>query len=107
MANAIVVRYRTKPETADKNAQLVRDVYEELAANQPAGFQYMTLQLDDGQSFVHVAIHDEGVENPLSTSDAFARFQAGLSERLEQGPEPSPAAVVGSYAFGIGDHSTP
>jgi hypothetical protein len=104
MPDAIVVRYRTKPETADKNAQLVRDVYAELAASQPPGFRYMTLQLDDGVSFVHVAIHDEGVENPLSTSAAFARFQAGLADRLEQGPEPSPATVVGSYAFGISDH---
>jgi hypothetical protein len=104
MANAIVVRYRTKPEAADENAQLVRDVYAELAAHQPAGFQYMTLQLEDGLSFVHVAIHDEGVENPLPKSDAFARFQAGLADRVALGPEPSPAVVVGSYAFGISDH---
>jgi hypothetical protein len=102
MANAIVVRYRTKPEAADKNAQLVRDVYEELASHQPDGFHYMTLQLDDGVSFVHVAIHEENAENPLSKSDAFARFQAGLADRLEHGPEPSPAIVVGSYAFGVG-----
>jgi hypothetical protein len=101
MSNAIVVRYRTKPETADKNAQLVRDVYDELAAQRPAGFHYMTLQLDDGVSFVHVAVHDEGAENPLSTSEAFARFQSGLADRLEQGPEPTPANVVGSFAFAI------
>jgi hypothetical protein len=101
MANAIVVRYRTKPESADKNAQLVRDVYDELAAQRPAGFHYMTLQLDDGVSFVHVAVHDEGAENPLSKSDAFARFQSGLADRLEQGPEPRPATVVGSYDFGV------
>src|SRR5689334_14712730 len=102
MANAIVVRYRTKPEAAKENAQLVRDVYAELAEHQPEGFRYMTLQLEDGLSFVHVAVHDDGAENPLSESAAFARFQAGLAERLEQGPEPSPATVVGSYAFGIG-----
>jgi len=103
MSNAIVVRYRTKPEAADKNAQLVRDVYDELTASRPEGFHYMTLQLDDGVSFVHVAIHDDGAENPLSQSDAFARFQAGLAERLEQGPEPSPGSVVGSYGFGLGN----
>src|SRR5690349_3479767 len=103
MANAIVVRYRTKPEAADKNAQLVRDVYEDLTRQQPEGFRYMTLQLDDGVSFVHVAIHDEGAENPLAQSDAFARFQSGLADRLEQGPDPSPATVVGSYAFGVVD----
>lgn len=102
MANGIVVRYRTKPEAAKENAQLVRDVYTELAAKQPEGFRYMTLQLEDGRSFVHVAIHDDGAENPLSKSAAFARFQAGLADRLDEGPDPSPATVVGSYGFGIG-----
>jgi hypothetical protein len=100
MANAIVVRYRTKPEAADENAQLVRAVYEELAAHKPEDFHYMTLQLDDGVSFVHVAIHGNDGENPLSKNDAFARFQAGLADRLEQGPEPAPATVVGSYGVG-------
>ena len=102
MANAIVVRYRTTPEAADENAQLVRDVYAELAASQPAAFRYMTLQLDDGVSFLHVAVHDEAAENPLTTSEAFARFQSGIADRLEQGPEPSPATVVGAYGFGAG-----
>jgi hypothetical protein len=101
MPNAIVVRYRTKPDSADENAQLVRDVYEELAAKSPDGFRYMTLRLDDGVSFVHVAVHDDGAENPLSKSEAFARFQGGLPDRLEHGPEPSPATVVGSYGFGV------
>jgi hypothetical protein len=104
MTDAIVVRYRTTPETADENVQAVRAVYEELGAQQPDGFHYVTLRLDDGVSFVHVAIHDDGVENPLSKSDAFARFQAGLPDRIEHGPEPSPASVVGSYALGLGDH---
>jgi hypothetical protein len=106
VANAIVVRYRTKPEAADKNAQLVRAVYEELAAREPEGFHCMTLQLDDGVSFVHVAVHEEGAENPLSNSDAFAHFQAELPDRLDDGPEPSPAVVVGSYGFGTGVSAT-
>ena len=103
MANAIVVRYRTKPECADQNAGLVRDVYDELASGRPEGFHYMTLQLDDGVSFIHVAVHDEGVENPLSKNDAFARFQARLADRLEDGPQPSPARIIGSYALAISD----
>lgn len=99
MGNAIVVRYRTKPEATAENEALVRAVYEELAVSKPDGFRYMTFKLDDGQSFVHVAVHDEGAENPLPSSPAFARFQSGLAERLEEGPTPVPATVVGSYAF--------
>ncbi len=103
MTNAIVVRYRTTSEAADENLQAVRDVYEELASHRPDGFHYLTLQLEDGVSFVHIAIHDDDVENPLSESGAFARFQAGLADRVVEGPEPSRGSVVGSYAFGLGD----
>lgn len=100
MSNAIVVRYRTKPDATANNEALVRAVYEELAEREPDGFHYMTFRLDDGVSFVHVAVHDEGAENPLPSSPAFARFQADLAARLDEGPTPAPAYVVGSYAFG-------
>jgi hypothetical protein len=99
MSNAIVVRYRTKPEATADNEALVRAVYEELAATKPDGFHYMTFKLDDGVSFVHVAVHDEGADNPLGASPAFGRFQADLASRLDEGPIPAPAQVVGSYAF--------
>ena len=32
-----VVRYRTNPQDAAENARLIRDVFAELAADQPAG----------------------------------------------------------------------
>ena len=86
MSKAIVVRYSTTPESAGENQQLVRDVYEELAENAPEGFHYLTVRLEDGVSFVHVAIHDDGADNPLPATDAFNRFQANLSDRLTEGP---------------------
>ena len=55
MSTVKVVRYRTKPEHAEANAELVRAVFEELAANDPAGLRYATYRLDDGVTFVHVA----------------------------------------------------
>ena len=99
MSNAIVVRYRTRPEATADNEALVRAVYDELAGSSPDGFHYMTLKLDDGVSFVHVAVHDDGAPNPLAASPAFARFQADLASRLDEGPTPAPAQVVGRYAF--------
>jgi hypothetical protein len=98
--NAIVVRYRTKPEAAAENERLVRDVYVELAERRPDGFHYITLRLDDGVSFVHVALQDANADNPLPELPAFARFQADIGDRLAEGPEPAPASVVGSYAIG-------
>lgn len=99
MSNAIVVRYRTEPGAAAENERLVRDVYRELAEQHPDGFHYVTVRLDDGVSFVHVALQDDDAVNPLPTLPAFERFQAGLAQRLADGPEPTPATVVGRYAF--------
>jgi hypothetical protein len=54
-------------------------------------------------TFVHVA-DVSGDTNPLGELDAFAAFTAGVAERCEpgEGPNPQPATVVGSFAFGIG-----
>jgi hypothetical protein len=95
-----VVRYRVKPDQAEENARLVRDVYEELAGVQPDGFRYVTFVLEDGVSFVHVAF-DEDETQPLQQIAAFGRFQADIRERLDEGPVASKAEVVGSYGFGL------
>ena len=55
-----VVRYRTKPDRADENQALVEAVFVDLEARQPNGFTYKVFRLEDGVSFVHVAIeHDD------------------------------------------------
>ena len=91
-----VIRYTTKPECADENARLIEAVFAELAESRPEGLHYATFRLDDGVSFLHVAVVD-GEDNPLTTSPAFAAFQAEIGERLASGPEQSDATVVGSY----------
>ena len=98
MSKAVIVRYTTRPEAADENARLVEAVYEELNAHDPGGLHYVTLRLDDGVSFVHVAIID-GDDNPLSRAAAFAEFTAGVAERCVEGPTPSNGTVVGSYGL--------
>jgi hypothetical protein len=80
-----IVRYATTPEAADENARLVRDVYAELAQTRPDGLRYATFRLDDGVTFVHLAVLD-AEENPLSSTAAFARFQADIGERRRQLP---------------------
>ena len=96
MTRAVIVRYQTTPERADENARLVEDVYDELNAGDPGGFEYTTLRLADGVSFVHVAVFD-GDDNPLTRSKAFAAFQAGVADRCVEGPDPAQATVVGAY----------
>jgi len=93
-----VVRYKTKPESADENERLVHRVFAELAEDGPSGLRYSVFRLDDGTSFVHVAVLD-GDDNPLSTSVAFAEFQSGIKDRCTEGPTPSDATVIGNYGL--------
>src|SRR5262249_22723432 len=95
-----VVRYRTKPECADENEELIRDVFAELAESQPDGLRYASFRLDDGVSFVHVAVID-GEHNPLTESAAFGKFQAGIADRCAAGPAAADATPVGSYRLPI------
>ena len=91
-----VIRYRTKPESADENERLVRRVFAELATERPEGLHYAVFRLEDGASFVHVAVLD-GEENPLTSSPAFGEFQAGIKDRCVDGPAPSDASIIGNY----------
>ena len=95
-----MVRYTTKPESADENERLIRDVFAELAEQRPSGLHYATFRLDDGVSFLHVAVID-GATNPLTASPAFGKFQAGIQDRCVEGPAAADAEIVGSYQFGV------
>ena len=94
----IMVRYSVKPERADENEQLIRDVYEELARTGPAGIRYATFRLADGVSFVHLAsVETDDGTNPLSQVAAFARFQEQIGDRCEGQPVVSDLHAIGSY----------
>ena len=93
----VMVRYTIKPERVAENEELVRAVFEELASIQPDGLQYATLKLDDGVSFVHLAVtHDPHL---LSEIAAFARFKQDLGDRCEEPPVRTPAEVIGSFGL--------
>ena len=92
----VMVRYTVKPDRVAENEELVRAVYDELAATAPPGLRYATYRLDDGVSFVHVA-SVEGEHNPLTEVAAFARFQAGVRDRCDVQPVVSELQEVGSY----------
>jgi hypothetical protein len=85
-----------KPEAAEENERLVRDVYEELGRLRPDGFHYATFKLDNGVTFVHLATH-EGDHNPLPEVAAFRRFQEGLGERCATAPVLTDVEEVGSF----------
>jgi hypothetical protein len=92
-----VIRYKAKPDMADRNAELVAAVFAELKAAQPEGLRYMSLRLED-DTFIHVveAAADDG-SSPLPKLPAFAAFQSGIRERCLEPPLPKGATVVGNY----------
>jgi hypothetical protein len=92
-----MVRYKVKPDRVAENEQLVRAVYEELAAAEPDGLRYATFKLPDGVTFVHVAQH--AADNPLRRVAAFQRFQEAIQDRCDEPPVATELEEIGSYRF--------
>ena len=92
-----VIRYRIRPEMAERNAELVAAVFAELKAAQPEGLRYMSLRLED-DTFIHFVetAADDGA-SPLPKLAAFAAFQNGIRERCAEPPLAKGATVVGNY----------
>jgi hypothetical protein len=94
----IMVRYKTKPEMAEANENLVKKVFHDLQRDAPAGVRYATFKLADGVSFVHIASIDTADgRNPIVESAAFQAFQADIKDRLLEPPVTSELTAVGSY----------
>jgi hypothetical protein len=93
-----LIRYKTKPETADHNQRLVENVYAELTARDPGGVRYATLRLDDRVTFMHLfATDSDEAANTLGDIAAFSEFLRELPQRCAELPVTQPITVVGSY----------
>lgn len=80
-----------------ENEALVRAVYEELQAQQPAGMGYATYKLDDGVSFVHISMVEDDGRSPLLDLPAFQAFLREVAERCEVLPVSSTTTEIGRY----------
>lgn len=94
-----VIRYTTKPETADDNQKAVERVFAELADKAPDGLRYASFRLADGVTFVHIVQREK--DGALTELEAFKEFNDGFADRVESGPERQDATIVGSYGFAI------
>ncbi|MEU1750179.1 hypothetical protein [Micromonospora arida] len=95
----ILIRYRVRPEDLAEHMVLLRAVHEELARTRPAGLRYVTLRLDDGRSFVDIAVGPE-LPGPLPGMESFRRFRVGLEGRCEERSSAG-FTVAGSYGFEV------
>ena len=91
-----LIRYRTRPEQAAANKELIRAVYEELGKTQPDGLRYATFLLADQVTFLHLVRTDQA-PSPLLAVRAFGEFQAGIADRCEQLPVREQLTTIGSY----------
>ncbi|KWV58759.1 hypothetical protein AS156_03125 [Bradyrhizobium macuxiense] len=92
-----LIRYKAKPEMADRNAELVSAVFAELKAARPDGVRYLTLRLED-DTFVHIveAAAEDG-STPIPKLAAFQAFQDGIRDRCTEPPLLRSASIVGNY----------
>jgi hypothetical protein len=93
-----LIRYRTRPDQADANAKLVEAVYAELHRTRPDGVSYATFRLNDQVTFIHI-VQVRQEPSPLLAVTAFAEFQAGITDRIDQGPLQENLTELGSYRF--------
>lgn len=98
MSKTFVVRYEMRPDTAEENEKLIRNVFAELAEKTPPGIRYASFRLADGITFVHVGTMDDDAV-ALTELAAFRSFQEGFGERAAGKPAASDASLVGSYGF--------
>lgn len=93
----VMVRYKVKPELVAANEELVRAVYDELGRVAPEGLRYATFRLEDGVSFMHLAVQSEDGDSPLAELGAFQRFQAQIRDRCDDPPVVTRLHPIGSY----------
>ena len=91
-----LIRYKTKPEASDRNAELVSAVFAELKAVGPEGVRYLTLRLDD-DTFVHLVETTEDGSSSIPKLAAFQAFQNGIRERCVEQALVRQATIVGNY----------
>ncbi len=96
----VMIRYKLKPGEVERNLELLRAVYADLATANPEGLRYGTFQLDDGVSFVaFTEFDDEPGAAPHHRLASFQRYRACLDERCEEPPVAHVLRDVGSFRF--------
>jgi hypothetical protein len=93
-----IVRYKVKQDRSNDNKVYIRNVFNELDQNKPDGLRYVSFCLDDGLSFVHIAVVEtEDGSNPLPQTESFKKFVADIKDRCDEPPAATEAEIVGSY----------
>lgn len=93
----VMVRYKVKPERVAENEALITKVYEQLKNETPDRLRYQTYKLDDGLSFLHIALVPTEGPSPLTEISAFKDFVGNVKERCDELPVTTVISSVGYY----------
>ncbi|MHA4807466.1 hypothetical protein ACX0G9_05150 [Flavitalea flava] len=97
----VIVQYKIKPHRVAENETLVRDVYQQLHQVNPPGFSYSTYKLEDGVTFIHIALTDTASgKSPLPGLSAFSAFLENIKDRCDELPVVNQVMEIGSYQTG-------
>jgi hypothetical protein len=91
-----LIRYKAKPELADKNAELIAAVFAELKDAKPAGIRYLALRLED-DTFIHFVEVEAEDSSALVNRASFQAFQSGIRDRCAEPPLARTVRIVGNY----------
>jgi hypothetical protein len=95
-----MVRYKVKADRVAENERYITSVFEQLKREKPSGLHYATFKLDDGVSFMHIALLEAADgSNPLGQLSAFKAFTAEIRDRCEEPPVAVDLQEIGSYAL--------
>jgi hypothetical protein len=95
----VMIRYKVKRDQVERNVELLRAFFAELASLRPDGLRYASFQLDDGVSFVHF-VETESGPGPLPRLAAFQRYRRTIADRCDEPPVMTQLNEVGSFRFG-------
>jgi hypothetical protein len=93
----LVIRYQTKPEATQQNADLIRNVFREAAAAAPEGVRYCVLQAEDGTFYHLVAYDSEAANTGLTSLPAFQAFAEDGESRRSAPFARQEVVVLGNY----------
>ena len=107
MRRSFLLHYSVKPESVERNLELVRAVFAEIEVAQPAGIHYATFLHEDGVSFVNfVATETEAGLAPLARLASYREIQASKHKRFAEPPVGAELTEIGAYRI-FGETTTP
>jgi len=100
MMKRMMIRYKVKPDLVAENESYIRNVFEEIKREHPAGIRYASFKLDDGVSFMHlVSVETPDDSNPLWQLESFKAFTSTVAGRYEEAAVTVQLQEVGSYGW--------